>query len=506
MVRRGLKNRNPGRFPLPGASPIRETGSSMRAIVQRSGDQPLMSTAMVLEDPRINSRIVAAYRARTPGSASLAAEAQGMFPSGITHDARNVDPYGVYIQRALGPHKWDVDGNRYVDFFGGHGALILGHCHPEVMARVAEAQAEGTQFGASHPREVGWARAIQRLVPSAERIRFTSSGTEATLMAVRLARAFTGRETLLRFKGHFHGWHDQMTSGYSNHYDGSATPGVIQGVADRQVLVAPNDLAAVEAVLFANKDIAAIILEPTGSSFGQVPVTPEFLHGLRRLTEQHGALLIFDEVVTGFRVSPGGAQVAFGIKPDLSSFAKIVAGGMPGAAVAGRKDILDLLDFAATAKAGREKIGHPGTFNANPVSAAAGIACLTILAETDAVAKAAATAADLRAKLNDVLAEAKLKWAVYGTSSGFHLFMNPQNRDITPHSFDPYAVGMEELKTQSAQINGRMRLALLVNGVDVNPRLGGFTSVTHEASDVAACVDAWKEALAMLAAENELPV
>ena len=457
-----------------------------------------------VEDPRVNSRIVAAYRARTTASADLNRQARDLLPSGIAHDARNLDPYSVYITRALGPHKWDVDGNRYMDYFGGHGALILGHSNPTVTEAAAAALAEGTQFGASHPREIAWARAIQRLVPSAERIRFTSSGTEATLMAVRLARAFTGREALLRFKGHFHGWHDQMTSGYTNHYDGTPTPGVLPGVAQKSVLVPPGDLAAVEAALRANNDIAAIILEPTGSSFGQVPLTPEFLHGLRRLTEAHGVLLIFDEVVTGFRVSPGGAQVAFGIRPDLSSFAKIVAGGLPGAAVAGRKDVLDLLDFEATAKAGREKIGHPGTFNANPVSAAAGIACLTILAETDAVARAAATAADLRAGLNDVLAEAGVKWSVYGTSSGFHLFMNPQNRDITPHGFDPYAASMEELKTQDSRLNNRMRLAMLVGGVDLNPRLGGFTSSTHTAQDVTDTVSAFRESIRMLKAEGEL--
>ena len=458
-----------------------------------------------VEDPRVNSRIVAAYRARTTASADLNRQARDLLPSGIAHDARNLDPYSVYITRAFGPHKWDVDGNRYMDYFGGHGALILGHSNPTVTEAAAAAMAEGTQFGASHPREIAWARAIQRLVPSAERIRFTSSGTEATLMAVRLARAFTGREALLRFKGHFHGWHDQMTSGYTNHYDGTPTPGVLPGVAQKSVLVPPGDLAAVEAALRANNDIAAIILEPTGSSFGQVPLTPEFLHGLRRLTEAHGALLIFDEVVTGFRVSPGGAQVAFGIRPDLSSFAKIVAGGLPGAAVAGRKDVLDLLDFDASAKAGREKIGHPGTFNANPVSAAAGIACLTILAETDAVARAAATAADLRAGLNDALASAGVKWSVYGTSSGFHLFMNPQNRDITPHGFDPYAASMEELKTQDSRLNNRMRLAMLVGGVDLNPRLGGFTSSTHTAQDVADTVAAFAEALRMLKSEGELP-
>jgi len=458
-----------------------------------------------VEDPRVNSRIVAAYRARTTASADLNRQARDLLPSGIAHDARNLDPYSVYITRALGPHKWDVDGNRYMDYFGGHGALILGHSNPTVTAAAAAAMAEGTQFGASHPREIAWARAIQRLVPSAERIRFTSSGTEATLMAVRLARAFTGREALLRFKGHFHGWHDQMTSGYTNHYDGTPTPGVLPGVAQKSVLVPPGDLAAVEAALRANNDIAAIILEPTGSSFGQVPLTPEFLHGLRRLTEAHGVLLIFDEVVTGFRVSPGGAQVAFGIRPDLSSFAKIVAGGLPGAAVAGRKDVLDLLDFEATAKAGREKIGHPGTFNANPVSAAAGIACLTLLAETDAVARAAVTAADLRAGLNDALATAGVKWSVYGTSSGFHLFMNPQNRDITPHDFDPHAASMDELKTQDSRLNNRMRLAMLVGGVDLNPRLGGFTSSTHTAQDVADTVAAFAEALRMLKTEGELP-
>ena len=191
-----------------------------------------------------------------PGSAELAKEAIELFPSGITHDARNVDPYGVFIARAQGPHKWDVDGNRYIDYFGGHGALLLGHHHPIVTAAVREALDEGTQFGASHPREIQWAHAIQRLVPSAERIRFTSSGTEATLMAVRLARAFTGRQTLMRFKGHFHGWHDQMASGYTNHFDGSPTPGVLPGVAEKSILLNPGDVAAVREAFAINPDIA----------------------------------------------------------------------------------------------------------------------------------------------------------------------------------------------------------------------------------------------------------
>jgi glutamate-1-semialdehyde 2,1-aminomutase len=460
----------------------------------------------VVSEPRAasNSAIIAQYRGRTPRSADLATQAATLLPSGIAHDSRHVDPYGVYIDRATGPHKWDVDGNRYVDFFGGHGALILGHCHPTVTASVSAALARGTQFGASHADEIAWAKAIMRLVPAAERVRFTSSGTEATLMALRLARAFTGRDRMVRFQGHFHGWHDHMTSGYSNHYDGSPTPGVLDGVADAVSLLPPGDIAAVRACFAAHDDIAAVILEPTGSSFGQVPLRPEFLHELREICDANGTLLVFDEVVTGFRASPGGAQAAYGVRPDMSSFAKIVAGGMPGAAVAGRKDILDLLDFEVMAAAGKEKIGHPGTFNANPVSAAAGIACLGILAETDANARASETAGRLRQALNEVLAETRTPWAVYGTFSGFHTFMNPKARAIDPLAFDPYAYSMAELKDQPKRLSARLRLAMLVHGVDTNGRIGGFLSATHTDDDIAETAAALRSAIAMLRAEGEM--
>jgi glutamate-1-semialdehyde 2,1-aminomutase len=323
-------------------------------------------------------------------------------------------------------------------------------------------------------------------------------------MALRLARAHTGRSGLIRFRGHFHGWHDHMTSGYSNHFDGSATPGVLAGIAQRTVLLDPGEIAQVRAALAADDDIAAVILEPTGSSFGQVPIRPEFLHELRKLTEAHGVLLIFDEVVTGFRVSRGGAQVAFDIRPDLSSFAKILAGGLPGGAVAGRRDILDLLDFEATRIAGREKIQHPGTFNANPVSAAAGAAALGVIAESDANDRAAATAASLRAAINEVLAAEGIAWAAYGTSSGFHLFMNPQGRPLDRARFDAHDASFAELKEQPAALTRKLRLALLVHGVDVNGRVGGLLSCTHGASDVAETADAFRAAVRMLRQEGEL--
>ncbi|WP_246526824.1 aspartate aminotransferase family protein [Plastoroseomonas hellenica] len=459
----------------------------------------------VAMDQQTNSRIVAAFRERTPGSAAFAEQASDLFPSGITHDSRHQYPYGIYVTRAEGPRKWDVDGNAYIDFFGGHGSLLLGHRHPVVAAAVAEAATEGTHYGASHPREIAWGRAVQRLVPAAERLRFTSSGTEATLMAVRLARAFTGKTALLRFRGHFHGWHDHMAGGYSNHFDGTPTPGVLSGVAEQTVLLDANDLVGLRAALAARDDIAAAIIEPTGASFGQVPVEPSFLHALREETTRHGVLLIMDEVVTGFRVARGGAQAALGVTPDLMSFAKILAGGLPGGAVAGREDVLSLLDFGVTAKAGREKIAHQGTYNANPLSAAAGTAALEVIATTDANARANATAATLRQALNAVLAEERVPWAVYGTFSGFHLFMNPEGAVIDPLRFDPLAMPASALKNQPKDLAAKLRLALQIHGVDTNGRIGGVLSSTHGEAEVRGAAGALRAAVRMLRADGEMP-
>ena len=451
-----------------------------------------------------NSVIVNAYREKTPGSERLAGEAAILFPNGVTHDARILEPYGIYVERAQGPHKWDVDGNRYVDFFGGHGALLLGHNQPTVTQAMAGAMAAGTHYGANHPAEVRWAQVVQRLMPSAERLRFTSSGTEATLLAVRLARAFTGRPRLLRFRGHFHGWHDQMTSGYSSHFDGAATPGVVPAVAEQSLLIDPGDMQAVRHVLSGQHQIAAVILEPTGSSFGQVPLSAEFVQELRAETERAGVLLILDEVVTGFRVSQGGAQRAYGVRPDLTSLAKILAGGAPGGAVAGRQEILDQLDVAASRGAGREKIQHQGTYNANPVSAAAGVAALEMIEATDPGARAQASAETLREGMNGVIDAEGLDWAVYGTSSGFHTFLNPDHLPIHPGRFDPSTQDWQTLKAQPAELARKLRLAMLVQGVDFNPRLGGFLSSTHEPEDIDYTVTALREAIGMLRREGEL--
>lgn len=451
-----------------------------------------------------NSRIEAAYRERTRRSAELAKEARELFPSGITHDSRKLDPYTIYVDRAEGPRKWDVDGNEYIDYFGGHGALMLGHHHPDIDRVIVDALGRGTHFGSSHEGEVRWAQAVKELVQSAERVRFTSSGTEATHLALRVARAATGRRKVLRFRTHFHGWHDHMTQGYVSHFDGTATPGVLDEVAGSVVLVDPGDEAAMRETLAGDPDIAAAILEPTGASFGLIPLRPSFLAALREATEEAGTLLIFDEVVTGFRVSPGGAQGEFGISPDLSTFAKILAGGLPGGALAGRKDLLDCLDFEVTSADGREKINHQGTYNANPVSSAAGTEMLRIVGSTDACANANDFGERLRASLNEVLVDEGVPWAAYGTFSGFHVFLNPEGRSIRPDRFDPFSIDYRELKANPPGLADRLRLAMLSNGVDVTGWPGGTISAVHGDRELAETADAFRESLRMLKAEDAI--
>ena len=452
-----------------------------------------------------NSTLDNDYEKATPTSAKLAEEARKLLPSGLSHDSRNFDPYPIYVQRAKGPLKWDVDGNQYVDYFGGHGALILGHNNPKVVEAVHAQLDQGTHYGSCHELEVRWGDLICGMVPSAERVRFTSSGTEATLLALRLARAFTGRSKLVRFKGHFHGWHDHMTSGHTGHFDGTPTTGVLEGVATEVLLAEPNDVKGITRIFDQHKDIAAVILEPTGANFGRMPIRPAFLRTLRDLTKAAGALLVFDEVVTGFRVSPGGAQAHLGITPDITTLAKILGGGLPGGAVAGRKDVLDLLDFKATKAAQRERIYHPGTFNANPLSAAAGVATLQILAATDACAVANSYGETLRAQMNEVLEEERVPWAVHGSFSGFHIFTNPGGRSLVPSQFDAYEFIPDMLgKARGEGVTSRVRMGMLVNGVDINSGPSGTISATHGEEEMATTVEALRSTIRALRRQGEL--
>lgn len=448
------------------------------------------------------TRIEDEYVRKTRRSAELARAALHSLPSGVVHDSRYILPHGIYVDSASGARKTDVDGNRFIDYFGGHGALILGHNHPVVMQAVSAQLARGTHFAASHETEIAWAEQIRAMLPSADKVRFVSSGTEATQMCLRLARAATSRSKILRFTYHYHGWQDDMVSGYSSHLDGSPARGVPAHVASNTVLARNGDIADLRRVIAANPDIAAAILEPLGASTGMVPLPPGYLAALREITAQHGIVLIFDEVITGFRVSSGGVQAASGITPDLTALAKIVAGGLPGGAVAGRSDLMDLLDFAAAARSGTERIVHYGTFNGNPVSAAAGLAALRVIATTDACERAASAAEHLRDGLNRVLEDLGTGWAAYGQSSAIHIFMNASGRACEPRHFDPLSIPAEELRARPAEPLRLLRLAMLVNGVDISGWPGGVTSCAHDAAIIEETVAAWRRSLTMLKADG----
>jgi len=457
----------------------------------------------MLEEKNRKSTIIDTYRKRTATSEKLAMRARKILPSGIVHDSRYLEPYPIYVNRAEGAHKWDVDGNEYVDYYGGHGALLLGHNNKAVIEAVHRQLDLGTHYAACHELELRWAELVQQLVPCAERVRFTSSGTEANLIALRLARAYTSKSIVVRFKGHFHGWLDHLAFGCDSHFDGSPTPGVLQSIAENVLIAPPDDLDATLALLASRDDIAAIILEPTGASFGWSPMSRDFVAALRVAATEHDIILIFDEVVTGFRVSPGGAQADYGITPDLTSLAKILAGGLPGGAVVGRKDILDLLDFKQAALSGREKIYHQGTFNASTVSAAAGIACLEIIAKGEACATATAQAQRLQSMLNRVFADEDVPWAAFGSHSAVHFFTNPEGLDIDPMRFDPGKMDPEGLRTGGKHpAAGKFRLALMINGVDISGRPGGITSCKHSNEDLECTTEAVRKSIVMLKAEG----
>src|SRR2546421_567377 len=371
--------------------------------------------------PLTNSKIESEYRARTRRSAELYEEARKAIPAGLTHDSRTLLPYPIYAARASGPLKWDVDGNEYVDYSGGHGALILGHVHPAVVAAVQQQVAQGTHWGSSHELEVRWAQLVQRLVPCAERVRFTASGTEASHLALRLARAYTGKPKVLRFVGHFHGWHDQVAAGSMSHFDGSVPAGIPPSVVEQTILLPADDVARAAETL------------------------------------KSGA------------------------------------------------DIMDQLDPAAAKTAGREKIGHQGTFNANPLCAAAAVATLSIVEREDVCNRAEATTQEIREGMRRILIEEDVPWGIYGDASAFLIFQNPNGLDIDPQTFDPLRLGFKELKAvRNANLSHRLRIAMLANGVDIMGAPGGLVSAVHGAEDVARTLEAFRTSVRWLKTEGDI--
>jgi glutamate-1-semialdehyde 2,1-aminomutase len=312
----------------------------------------------------------------TKKSTSLFQRAQKVLPGGVNSPVRAFKSVGlspIFIHRASGSKLWDVDGNMYIDYVGSWGPMLLGHAHPEVIEKVKEAVEGGLSFGAPTEMEVEIAELICRMVPSIEVVRMVNSGTEATMSAVRLARAFTKREKIIKFEGNYHGHADSflIKAGSGALTLGSPdSPGVTKGTAKDTLIARFNDLASVRELFDNNKDeIAAVILEPVVGNMGCVPPQDGFLQELRNLCTTHKAVLIFDEVMTGFRLAPGGAQELYGITPDLTTLGKIIGGGMPVGAYGGKREIMEMIAPAGP-------VYQAGTLSGNPIAMTSGYTML----------------------------------------------------------------------------------------------------------------------------------
>lgn len=435
--------------------------------------------------------IEAEYVAKNPRSYELYRRALEGIPRGVTHDVRHLEPFPLYVAEAAGSRKTTVDGQELIDYVMGHGALLFGHNRPEIVSAVAEQLKRGTHLGAGHELEIAWSELIRNLVPSIERVEFTSSGTEATMLAMRIARAHTGRPKVMKFAGHFHGWHDYAVPGGRPPFDASRYPGIPPQTIETVVVAWSDDLDHIAREL-ENGDIAAVIVEPSGASWSAMPLQDDFLRRIRLLTEQTGTVLVFDEVITGFRWAPGGKQETSGVIPDLTALAKILAGGLPGGAVGGRADIMEVLEFGDAAWNREKKIIHPGTFNGSPLSAAAGVACLT-LASTPAVqAHAAEIARRIRKGFNEVIVRRGVPGFVWGESSTFHIMLgqscaNQRGDDLQV----PQGVAPEVLRVGvTGRLAYALHLGMSLEGIALFQE-GGMPSAAHKPEDLEKTVQAF---------------
>jgi glutamate-1-semialdehyde 2,1-aminomutase len=431
------------------------------------------------------------FMEQRPRARALFQRARGAIAGGVGHDLRYNDIAPTYITHARGSHKWDIDGNEYIDYGMGNGALLLGHAHPAVLEAVQCVVPNGLHFGNDHPELVDWAELIQTRLPAAERVRFTNSGSESAVLALRLARAHSHKEKVLRLEGHFSGWHDAVGKGAAPPFDSAVSIGIPRATLDT-IVVVPADLGAIDAALATDQEIGSIMLEPSGASWGTVPLTAQFNRELRELTRRRGVLLIYDEVITGFRYSAGGYQQMAGVQPDLTVLGKIVTGGLPGAALAGRADIMDL--FAYTGDAWHDRYGrvsHQGTFNANPLTVAAGIATLR-LADGGPQARADALAARLRDGMNTVLQRRNVAGCVYGDASVWHFFVHAYG---TGAELDVQPSDAARLKSIPPSIVTAFQRNLQVRGVDVLSYTGGVTSAAHTEEDIERTIVAFDQTI-----------
>lgn len=430
---------------------------------------------------------------KTAGSAELHEEAANYLPGGVTANIKYFDPYPIAMESASGARMKDVDGNRYIDYNLCYGALMLGHGDPRVKKAVLEQlnRMGTTVFGTPHRLEMDMARTLVGLYPGIDTVRFTNSGLEATLLAIRLAMAWTGRPKLAKFEGHYHGGYDQvLISVNPDRRSADQLPtahpdsrGIPDYYLENTVVLPFNDLDGTEAILRRHgHELAAVIIEPVQGGF--IPPKMEFLKGLRELTRACGALLIFDEVKTGFRVGLSGAQGRYGVIPDLTALGKVLGGGFPVGAVGGRKEIMDIcapspraadilsIGSQGKGRAASDTLFHSGTYNGHPTVLAAGMATIEALRRPGVYAEVEKATEDLRAGMEEILRRYGIPGQTVGVGSIFNLVLGE----------DPVSQVQDILRSE-LPLRRRIDYALLDQGIYVKP-LNRFSLSTAHTPDV----------------------
>ncbi|MDG1456252.1 MAG: glutamate-1-semialdehyde 2,1-aminomutase [Planctomycetota bacterium] len=419
----------------------------------------------------------------TNGNQELFNRALHLIPGGVNSPVRAFGSVGGtprFIKKAKGSRIHDEDGKEYIDFVGSWGPMILGHAHPDILDAIMKTAVNGTSFGAPTAAEVEIAELIVDMVPSAEMARLTSSGTEATMSALRLARGITGRSRFIKFEGCYHGHGDSFLvaagSGAATHGHPSS-PGVPEATANLTLVAPFNDLTAVESLMTAHgDDVAAIFVEPIAGNMGCVPPVPGFLEGLRALCDKHGAMLVFDEVMTGFRVSPNCAQGLLGVKPDLTTLGKIVGGGMPMGVVCGPRELME--NFSPTGA-----VYQAGTLSGNPLSVAAGIALLTKLREDSSSIYSTLDqrGQQLHESWKSALDSQQIPHSWHRVGSMFGLFFT-----------DKTVTNFKEAATADEDLFKRFFHGMLEQGIAIAPSSyeAGFISLAHSEADIAITAEA----------------
>jgi glutamate-1-semialdehyde 2,1-aminomutase len=445
-------------------------------------------------DPALTSAPVSASAAQAPlhttRSQEIFSAAQQLMPGGVSSPVRAFKSVGgqpIVFDHVKGAYAWDVDGNRYIDYIGSWGPAICGHAHPEVIAALHEALERGTSFGAPCELENQLAQLVIDAVPSVEMVRFVNSGTEACMSVLRLMRAFTGREKIIKFEGCYHGHADMFLVKAGS---GVATlglpdsPGVPRNVTANTLTAPYNCLESVKA-LFAEHpgEIAGVILEPVVGNAGFITPEPGFLEGLRELTQEHGSLLVFDEVMTGFRISYGGAQAKFGITPDLTTLGKVIGGGLPVGAYGGRADIM-----AMVAPAG--PMYQAGTLSGNPLAMTAGIKTLELLKQPGTYERLTTITERLSSGLQDAARQAgvPISGGAISAMFGFFLCHGPVRN-------------FEEAKSADTARFAKLHRAMLERGIYLAPSAfeAGFTSLAHSDADIDTTIQAFREVFPLIA-------